>query len=256
MRQTQLDDFLELEHHNKELEKRIKEEVEKNREKDRLLFQQSKLASLGEMLGNISHQWRQPLMEINSLFLPIEAKINLDMKLDNKEILESISKLNDITKYMSNTIDDFRDFFATNKEKIEFKLLEQINSTVNIISGGLKANNIKLDIIIQKNPVILGYKNEYSQVLINIINNAKDILVQRKIKNPYMKISIYEENNNIITSIEDNGGGITVNPIEKIFEPFFTYQKINGSGIGLFMSKLIIENNMLKMLTMAQSLQL
>ena len=115
---------------------------------------------------------------------------------------------------------------------------------INIISGGLKTYNIKLDIIIQKNPTLIGYKNEYSQVLINIINNAKDILIQRKIENPYIKISIYERKENIITTIEDNGGGIKVEPIEKIFEPFFTYQKINGSGLGLFMSKLIIQNNM------------
>lgn len=104
--------------------------------------------------------------------------------------------------------------------------------------------NIKLDIIIQKNPELIGYKNDYSQVLINIINNAKDVLVQRKIENPYIKISIFEENGNIITTVEDNAGGIKVNPIEKIFDPFFTYEKIGGSGIGLFMSKLIIENNM------------
>jgi signal transduction histidine kinase len=244
MRQTKINEFLELEHHNKELEKRIKEEVAKNREKDKLMFQQAKLASLGEMLGNISHQWRQPLMEINSLFLPIEGKISLDMPLDKEEILETISKLNHITKYMSNTIDDFKNFFATDKEKIKFQLLEQINSTINIISGGLKNNNIKLDIIIQKNPELTGYKNDYSQVLINIINNAKDVLVQRKIENPYIKISIFEENANIITTVEDNAGGIKVNPIEKIFEPFFTYEKIGGSGIGLFMSKLIIEKNM------------
>ena len=244
MRQTRIDEFLELEHHNKELEKKIKEEVAKNREKDKLMFQQAKLASLGEMLGNISHQCRQPLMEINSLFLPIEGKITLDMPLDKEEILETIGKLNDITKYMSNTIDDFRDFFATDKEKIRFQLIEQINSTINIISGGLKTNNIKLDIIIQKNPEMIGYKNDYSQVLINIINNAKDNLIQRKIKNPYIKISIFEENENIITTVEDNGGGIKVKPIEKIFEPFFTYEKIGGSGIGLFMSKLIIEKNM------------
>ena len=244
MRQTRIDEFLELEHHNKELERKIEEEVAKNREKDKLMFQQAKLASLGEMLGNISHQWRQPLMEINSLFLPIEGKITLDMPLDKEEILETIGKLNDITKYMSNTIDDFRDFFATDKEKIRFQLIEQINSTINIISGGLKTNNIKLDIIIQKNPEMIGYKNDYSQVLINIINNAKDILIQRKIKNPYIKISIFEENENIITTVEDNGGGIKVKPIEKIFEPFFTYEKIGGSGIGLFMSKLIIEKNM------------
>jgi signal transduction histidine kinase len=244
MKQTEMDEFLELTYHNKELEKRIQEEVSKNREKDKLMFQQSKLASLGEMLGNISHQWRQPLMEINSIFLPIEAKITLDIPLDNEEILQTIKKLNHITKYMSNTIDDFRDFFATDKEKIKFQLLEQINSTINIISSGLKTHNIKLDIIIQKNPEMIGYKNDYSQVLINIISNAKDILIQRKIIDPYIKISIFEENEYIITTVEDNGGGIKVNPIEKVFDPFFTYEKIGGSGIGLFMSKLIIENNM------------
>ena len=237
MKQTSIDDFLDL-------ERRIKEEVEKNKNKDKLIFQQNKMAALGEMLGNISHQWRQPLMEINSIFLPIEAKLSMDIAIEKDELIQSINKLNEITKYMSDTIDDFRDFFATDKEKIEFKLLDQINSTINIISGVLKSDNIKLDIIIQKNPILIGYKNEYSQVLINIISNARDILVQRKIQNPYIKISIYEENNNIITTIEDNAGGIIVDPIEKIFEPFSTYEKRNGTGLGLFMSKLIIENNM------------
>jgi C4-dicarboxylate-specific signal transduction histidine kinase len=244
MRQTRLDDFLELEEHNKELEQKIKEEVAKNRAKDKLMFQQAKLASMGEMLGNISHQWRQPLMEISSIFLPIEAKINLDMPIENDEILESIQKLNDITVFMSTTIDDFKNFFASDKAKIHFEVLEQIKSTINIISNSLKMYEIKLDIIIQKNPVLLGYKNEYSQVLINIINNAKDILIQRKIQNPKIKIVISENSKNIITKIEDNGGGIKINPIEKVFDPFFTYEKLNGSGIGLFMSKLIIENNM------------
>lgn len=244
MRQTKLDDFLELEEHNKELEKRVEEEVAKNRAKDKLMFQQSKLASMGEMLGNISHQWRQPLMEMSSLFLPIEAKLNMDIKVEKEELLESIKKLNDITKYMSSTIDDFKNFFATDKEKIHFQVLQQINSTINIISGSLKAHDIKLDIILQKNPILLGFKNEYSQVLINIINNARDVLIQRKIDNPKIKILITEENNNVITIIEDNAKGITSKPIEKVFEPFFTYEKINGSGIGLFMSKLIVENNM------------
>lgn len=244
MRQTKLDDFLELEEHNKELEKRVQEEVAKNREKDKLMFQQSKLASMGEMLGNISHQWRQPLMEMSSLFLPIEAKINMDIEIEKEELLESIKKLNDITKYMSSTIDDFKNFFASDKEKIHFQVLEQINSTINIISGSLKVHEIKLDIILQKNPILLGFKNEYSQVLINIINNARDVLIQRNIENPKINILITEENNNVITIIEDNAKGITINPIEKVFDPFFTFEKINGSGIGLFMSKLIVENNM------------
>lgn len=237
MRQTKIDDFLDL-------ERRIKEEVEKNRVKDELIFQQAKLASLGEMLGNISHQWRQPLMEMNSIFLPIEAKISLGQEIDKNELLESIDKLNTITKFMSDTIDDFRYFFSTDKEQIRFKLFEQINSIINIISGGLKSHNIKLDIIIQRNPEVTGYKNEYSQVLLNIISNARDELLSRKIKNPQIIINIYEEDEYIITTIEDNAGGIKVTPIEDIFEPFFTHEKNNGSGIGLFMSKLIIEKNM------------
>ena len=237
MRQTKIDDFLEL-------ERRIREEVEKSREKDKILFQQAKLASLGEMLGNISHQWRQPLMEINSIFLPIEGKIILGKKVDNNEIIQAIEKLNSITKFMSDTIYDFRDFFSNNKEKNRFNILEQINSVVNIVSAGLKAHSIRLDIILKKNPELFGYKNEFSQVLINLINNAKDELISRKIKDPYIKITIFEEKNNIVVTIEDNAGGIKVSPIETIFEPFFTYQKHNGSGIGLFMSKLIIEKNM------------
>lgn len=237
MRQTKIDDFLEL-------ERRIKEEVEKSREKDKMLFQQAKLASLGEMLGNISHQWRQPLMEINSIFLPIEGKIVLGKKIENIEILEAIEKLNNITKFMSDTIDDFRDFFSSDKEKIRFNILEQINSIVNIVSAGLKAHNIKLDIILKKNPQLFGYRNEFSQVLINLINNAKDELISRNVENPYITITIFEKDNNVVVAVEDNAGGIKVDPIDNIFEPFFTYQKHNGSGIGLFMSKLIIEKNM------------
>ncbi len=244
MRQTKLDDFLELEEQNKELEKLVDIEVEKNRQKDKIMFHQNKMASMGEMLNNIAHQWRQPLMELSSLFIPIEARLNFDLELDKKELKESIQKLNDITKYMSNTIDDFKNFFATDKEKEEFKLSTQINTALNIISSSLKSNDIMLDIIIKKNPTIYGYKNEYTQVLLNLINNAKDILIQRKIKKPKISITISETKEDIVITIEDNAGGVKVEPIEDIFKPFFTYEKIGGTGIGLFMSKLIIENNM------------
>lgn len=244
MRQTKLDDFLELEEQNKELEKLIEKEVEKNRQKDKIMFHQNKMASMGEMLNNIAHQWRQPLMELTSLFIPIQAKLDFDLELDKKELKESIEKLNDITKYMSNTIDDFKGFFASNKEKEEFKLSSQINSSVSILSSSLKANNIFLEIIIKKNPTMYGYKNEYTQVLINIINNAKDVLIQRKIKDPKIIITVNENRNDVTICIEDNAGGVKVNPIEDIFKPFYTHGKKGGTGIGLFMSKLIIENNM------------
>ena len=144
---------------------------------------------------------------------------------------------------MSQTIDDFRNYFNEEKQKVKFQVLEQINSTVNIISAGLRENDIKLDFFVKSNPTLVAYKNEYSQVLINIINNAKDELVARKIQNPYIKITIFEENQNVITTIEDNAGGIKAEPLNKIFEPFYTFAKKNGSGIGLFMSRLIIENN-------------
>jgi C4-dicarboxylate-specific signal transduction histidine kinase len=244
MNEINKEECLELLKRNKELQKIIQVEIEKNREKDKIMFAQNKLAALGEMLNNISHQWRQPLMELSSLFIPLEAKLNLDVKIEKDELKNSIEKLNQITKYMSNTIDDFRNFFTTNKEIEEFKLLEQINIAYKLMSSSLKANNILLEIIVSKNPAIIGYKNEYTQVLINILNNAKDALIQKKITNPKITIKIKEYNDEIILYIIDNAGGIDVKPIEDIFKPFFTHGKKNGTGIGLFMSKLIIENNM------------
>lgn len=181
-------------------------------------------------------------MEINSIFLPIEAKLSMDLSIQKEELLQSINKLNEITKYMSNTIDDFRDFFATDKEKIEFKVLEQINSTINIISGGLKANNIKLDIIIQKNPILLGYKNEYSQVLINIINNAIYILEKHQ-DEKIINICVKKSDDKIIISVSDNGGGIDQENIEYIFEKNFTTKKNKkGSGLGLYICKQIVKD--------------
>ncbi|WP_375724519.1 HAMP domain-containing histidine kinase [Arcobacter sp. KX21116] len=238
------EELLSLLKKNKELQILIETEIKKNREKDKLLFAQNKMAALGEMLNNISHQWRQPLMEISSLFIPIEGKLNLDMEVKKEELKESIENLNIITKYMSNTIDDFRNFFTTNKETEEFKVLEQINTAYRLTSASLKANDILLEIRVSKNPKIIGYKNEYTQVLINLLNNAKDALVDRKILNPKITISVKEENSEVILKIEDNAGGIKVNPLEDIFKPFFTHGKKNGTGVGLFMSKLIIENNM------------
>lgn len=183
-------------------------------------------------------------MEISALFIPIEAKLSFNKNIDKDELLDSIDKLNHITKYMSNTIDDFKNFFATNKEKTEFKLSDQINSSLGIIITGLRKNGIFVDIVIKKNPTIFGYKNEYTQVLINILNNAKDALVDRKIKEPKIIITLDSNNKNSILSVEDNAGGIQVKPIDNIFKPFFTYGKKEGTGIGLFMSKLIIEKNM------------
>jgi len=228
----------------RELKKQVIDEIRHNRQNDKMLFQQSRMASMGEMIGNIAHQWRQPLMELSSICMELQAKVELLGDVSNDEVLEAVEKSNKITKYMSHTIDDFRNFFATDKDKEVFKISDQISSAITIINSSLKQHEIKLEIIVQKNSVVEGYKNEYSQVLINILSNAKEALINRKIKNPKISIRILEKENNSIVQISDNGGGIHVKPIEKIFEPFFTHDKINGTGVGLFMSKLIIENNM------------
>lgn len=244
MRQTKIDDFLELEKENKKLEKLVAIEVEKNRQKDKIMFQQNKMAAMGEMLNNIAHQWRQPLMELSSLFIPIQAKLEINNQLSKTQLLDAIDRLNGITKYMSNTIDDFRNFFVNDKEKVKFKLSDQINSSMGILSVGLKKNGIMLDIIIKKNPTLYACKNEYTQVLINIINNAKDVLIHRQISKPKIIITLSESEEFAILSVEDNAGGIKISNIEDVFKPFFTHEKKDGTGVGLFMSKLIIENNM------------
>lgn len=251
MKQTKLDDFLlleeekeKLEFQNIELERRVKEEVKKSREKDELLFQQSKLASMGEMIANISHQWRQPLMEISSLFIPLEASIKLNKQISKDDLVQRIETLHEITSYMSNTIDDFKNFFASDKKKEEFRISQQINTSVNIIGASLKRHKINLDIIIKSNPLIYGYKNEYSQVLINILTNASDLLVQREIINPKIVIKIEEKNNQLLLSVQDNAQGVKCRPLNKVFEPYYTKGKKNGSGLGLFMSHLIVSNNL------------
>ncbi|MGB5794042.1 sensor histidine kinase [Poseidonibacter sp.] len=241
----------ELKKENKELKLKIKElnkqvidEIKYNREKDEILFQQNRMASMGEMIGNIAHQWRQPLMELSSLFMLLQSKIEFTGTISNEEILQTIEQSDKLTKYMSQTIDDFRNFLKKDKEKENFKISNQISVAVNMINASYKQHNIKLEIIVQKNSQIYGLKNEYSQVLINILTNARDALISRNIKNPKVVLHINEIDKNSIVKISDNAGGIKVKPIEKIFDPFFTQEKSNGTGIGLFMSKIIIENNM------------
>jgi len=228
----------------RELKKQVIDEIRHNRQNDKMLFQQSRMASMGEMIGNIAHQWRQPLMELSSISMELQAKVELLGKVSNEEILDVVEKSNKITQYMSETIDDFRNFFAKDKEKEIFKISDQISSAINIVNASLKQHNIKVEIIVQKNSIIEGFKNEYSQVLINILSNAKDALINRNIKNSKIVVKILEKDNFSIVEISDNAGGINIEPIEKVFEPFFTHDKLNGTGIGLFMSKLITENNM------------
>ena len=224
--------------------KKLQKQLSESRVDNQILAHQSKMALLGEMLGNIAHQWRQPLMELSSIIMSMEAKVKLTGEVSNEEIIDTAERSSIILKYMSSTIDDFRDFFVKDKAKIIFKMSDQIKRSINMLHNTLDNKNIKVDIIIKANPQIYGYKNEYSQVLMNLISNAKDVLVERKIHNPKIVVKIYQDEEYCITEVSDNAGGVKVEPITKVFESFFTFEKKDGTGIGLFMSKLIVEKNM------------
>ncbi len=240
---------------NANLEKRIKEEVRKNREKDRLMFQQARLASLGEMLGNIAHQWRQPLMELNLLLYKIKKSFEND-KLDKNKMEELYKKSSFIIEKMSQTIIDFQNFFKPDKKYESFNVLESIKYSLSIIEGSLRRADIGVFIHSKEDITVKGFQNEFSQVIINILNNAKDAL--KKIQNKERRIDIYiytekscflygeiKSEENAVVEIQDNGGGIEEEILDKIFEPYFTTKHSSqGTGLGLYMSKMIIEQSM------------
>ncbi|MBP7769968.1 MAG: cache domain-containing protein [Aliarcobacter sp.] len=235
----------ELKELNESLELKVLKEIEKNREKEQFLIQKSKFIALGEMISNIAHQWRQPLSELSSILMFIKFKQSIK-DLDEDVMNQKLNEADKVIDFMSHTIDDFRNFFIPKKEKEDFFLYEVVDVVINIVSSTLRNYDIKLEINIDKKLSLNTYLNEYEQVLLNIINNAKDVLIEKKIENPNIKITANQDENYVILYIEDNGGGILTEPKSKIFEPYFTTKEhSNGTGIGLYMSKIIIEKNMI-----------
>ena len=226
------------------LEKRINKEIKQRLAQEQLLVQQSKLAAMGEMIGNIAHQWRQPLAEISAIHMNMKVTYDFN-KFDKKYLNEKIKEANKLTAYMSQTITDFQNFFKPRGEKEIFSVQNACKEAAKIIESSLRYHEISLKFNTIKDTNILGYKNEYSQVILNILSNAKDIIIERKIKFPRINIEIKEGNNYSIVKISDNAGGIAEKILDKIFEPYFTTRyKTQGTGIGLYMSKNIIERNM------------
>eukprot|EP01022_Parablepharisma_sp_SALTPOND_P032698 TRINITY_DN8599_c0_g3_i1.p1 TRINITY_DN8599_c0_g3~~TRINITY_DN8599_c0_g3_i1.p1 ORF type:complete len:598 (-),score=55.56 TRINITY_DN8599_c0_g3_i1:1275-3068(-) len=227
--------------HKKELERKVSEAIEENTKHLEMLQQQSKLAQMGEMMGAIAHQWRQPL---NALALNIQELpcVYEDGELDKKFLDGFSNKSMTILNFMSKTIDDFRNFFKKDKESKVFSVIDAINDTLSIQSAQLKSHHISLHIDGESFEV-QGYKNEFQQVILNLISNAKDALLESKTEEPQILIKLDSEQKLIL--IEDNAGGIPVDIIDRVFEPYFsTKEQGKGIGIGLYMSKIIIEHNM------------
>ena len=215
--------------------------VKEKNEKEKLLIHQSKLASMGEMINNIAHQWRQPLTHLGFINMNLQLAFE-DEPLDKKYLKEKIEESNSQLDFMSKTIDNFRDFYKPNKQKELFYISDAVKKALEIMEPIFESNKIKFEFNLIKDNQINAYENEYSQVILNLLTNAKDVLISRQIQNPQIIISINEKNDLSITSIFDNAGGIENKYINHIFDPYFT-TKQKGSGIGLYMSKMIIESH-------------
>jgi PAS domain S-box-containing protein len=213
------------------------------KQKDKLLQLQSRHAVMGEMIGMIAHQWRQPLAAISGS----TSLLSLDLMMDsyNRETFEKeIKQISEHTQFLSTTIDDFRNFFKENKQKSHTTFEEIIQSSLSIIGPNLESKNIEIIKEYQLDSTVYTYANELKQVVLNLIKNAQDILLEKKIENPKIIISTYKENNQFILIISDNGGGICADIVDNIFDPYFTTkEKRDGTGLGLYMSKTIIEEH-------------
>ena len=223
---------------NISLQKTIEYEIMKNDEKNRILFQQNKMAAMGEMIGNIAHQWRQPLSVITVLASSLKVKKELDI-LEEKDYLESYNLILETANYLSNTIDDFQYYFSPNKNKNSFNTKNLIDKSLKLSSMEFKEHNINVIKNIEEFEA-LNFENELLQVVINILNNAKDELIKKDAKR-YIFMDLFKEDKNIIIKIKDNAGGIDKNVIDRVFEPYFTTKhKSKGTGIGLYMCQEII----------------
>ncbi len=233
----------EVENFNKTLSLEVEKSVAQNLKKDKLLLEQSKLAAMGEMLGAIAHQWRQPL---NTLALQLQyIEEDFDEGLIDKKYLNNFSKESmQLVSFMSETIDDFRNFFVIDKVKTKFNVKQKIIETANILKVQFKKHNIILNIK-GEGFVINGHKGEFQQVILNIFNNAKDIFISNNIKGAKIDVDLFIIDNTGYIKISDNAGGIPESIIHRVFEPYFTTKKQGeGIGLGLYMSKMIIEDNM------------
>lgn len=221
-----------------------KQTEEKLRQKDRMMMQQSRQAAMGEMIGNIAHQWRQPLNTLGLLIQQLPCFYDTpDFTRDfvNSNTDESMK----LIEHMSQTIDDFRNFFRPDREKSSFDVKKLVLKTISLIEASFITQNISITKDLEDNLFVSGYPNEFSQVLLTLLNNAREAYAGKEIKKAVVAIRSFRENDLVVVTVTDNAGGIQELIMDRIFEPYFTTKGSGGgTGIGLYMSKTIIQNNM------------
>jgi PAS domain S-box-containing protein len=230
----------ELQELNNNLELTIKEEIEKNKQQFVLLEKQSRLAALGEMIGNIAHQWRQPLSAITVSISGLYLKYEMDV-MDKNDITQATDAIMKNANYLSSTIDDFRNFIRNETKEELFKIAKVIDEVYSIIHPMMKDSDIDVTFNLDETLEYVGYPNELSQVILNILNNAKDALKEKDLAVKKIKIELVSDDNKVYILIGDNGGGIPSEIKAKIFDPYFTTKhQSQGTGLGLYMSSKII----------------
>ena len=233
----------ELEEINFSLEERVSKEVAVNRHKDKQMLAQSRLAQMGEMLSMIAHQWRQPLSAISATTGSMSIKIQLG-DYDEAFIEKCVKSINTYTQYLSTTINDFRNFFKPNKEKSLTSLNDVALGSLHIIGSSFESQGIVVEIYLDTKMMFQSYPNELQQVLLNLLKNAQDVLIEKKIKDPKIIIKTMNSEEELTLMICDNAGGISEENMPYIFDPYFTTkEKLDGTGLGLYMSKLIVEEH-------------
>ncbi len=228
---------------NTNLKQRIEAEVEENRKKNHIMYQQARLASMGEMVASIAHQWRQPLNIIALIMQEFYISSQLGT-LDREKIEKEYTRANSVLQYMSSTIDDFRTYFKHNDEGELFSVKEAVDSVMTLISKAMESNHIEVLVEIDEDLRVFGHKNEFVQAVINLMNNAREAILSHSDKG-MISVKAFEEGGNIYISIQDSGGGINDEDLEQIFEPYFTTKhQTQGTGLGLYMTHQIIVNHM------------
>jgi len=234
----------DLELLNNTLEMRVEEEVAKNREKDHLLILQNRQAALGEALDHIAHQWKQPINAISLIVQDLEPSY-LRGAVTLGYIHEIVDKVVNLVGHMAQTISVFRDFYRPDRETAIFRLRESIDRTLMFIEPALRFSCVAVDLEADPELAAQGNPKEYAQVILNILSNAKDIFEERGVENPLVTIRAFADDGKAVVTVTDNAGGIPDEVIGRIFEPYFTTRETHGgTGIGLYMSKNIIERNM------------
>ena len=235
----------ELQHLNRDLELRVLHEVEQSRQKDQIMFRQSRLASMGEMIGNIAHQWRQPLNALVLIIQSFQMKRMAGMELSDEFIDKQVNEGMELASMMSHTIDDFRHFFKPNRTEELFSAKEAVLYSVKLIRDYYEKAGISIGLNLSEDVQVYGYPNEFSHVIMNLLSNAKDALMERGVAEKNIEITMTHQEDHVIISVIDNGGGLGDEVMDRMFEPYFTTKhKSAGTGIGLYMSQQIIEKQM------------